>query len=216
MQRYHVSLTSIVPGRAVGTTMGKIYFAPNSVAIIRLDVDSRILTARCSLDATRCSKFPRENQRPLAAQLGRMSSQGGASSKKRPYERMLLMEVDDDGAIRNECLLRPHDPAPAQRPKFENLNRATHCVDLDATEKLSEKPAGSKIQKAGEFESESDSPNVIELPIKKMNWRKLIVGRFARLNFRGRAPDAGVAVAAWIPEEPCSTQLDLESSGAGN
>ena len=127
------------------------------------------------------------------------------------------MEVDDDGAVRNECLLHPDDPAPAQRPKLENLNRSTHCVDLDATdsEKPSERPAGSKIGKVVEIESESDSPHLIELPIKKLNWRKLIVGRFARLNFRGRVPDAGVAVAAWIPEEPCSTPLDLESSGPG-
>ena len=131
---------------------------------------------------------------------------------------MLFMEVEDDGAISRECLLHPDDPAPAQRPKWEKLNLAPACVDLDATEKPSEKPAGSKIEKAVEIESESDSPNVIELPLKKLNWRKqlLIVGRFARLNFRGRVPDAGVADAAYIPEEPCSTQLDPESSGTGS
>ena len=111
-------------------------------------------------------------------------------------------------------MLHPDDPAPAQRPKWEKLNLAPE----KAIEKPSEKPAGSKIEKAVEIESESDSPNVIELPLKKLNWRKqlLIVGRFARLNFRGRVPDAGVADAAYIPEEPCSTQLDPESSGTGS
>ena len=143
-----------------------------------------------------------------------MSSQGGASSEKQPYKRVLFLEVDDNG-IRNECLLG--DPAPAQGPKFEKLNHAPKCVDLDATVEPSEKPAESKIEKAVEIESESDSPDVIELPIEKLNGRKLIpVGRFARPNFRSRVPDAGVAVAAWIPEEPCSTQLDLESSGTGS
>ena len=139
-----------------------------------------------------------------------MSSQGGASSEK------LFLEVADNGAIRNECLLG--DPAPAQGPKFEKLNHAPKCVDLDATVEPSEKPAAeSKIEKAVEIESESDSPDVIELPIAKLNGRKLIpVGRFAHLNFRGRVPDAGVAVAAWIPEGPCSTQVDRESSGTGS
>ena len=76
-----------------------------------------------------------------------MSSQGGASSEKQPYKRVLFLEVDDDGAIRNECLLG--DPAPAQRPKFEKLNHAPKCVDLDATVEPSEKPAAeSKIEKA--------------------------------------------------------------------
>ena len=144
-----------------------------------------------------------------------MSSQGGASSEKQPYKRVLFLEVDDDGAIRNECLLG--DPAPAQGPKFEKFNHAPKCVDLDATVEPSEKPAESKIEKAVEIESESDSPDVIELPIEKLNGRKLIpVGRFAHLNFRGRVPDAGVAVAAWIPEGPCSTQVDRESSGTGS
>ena len=126
---------------------------------------------------------------------------------------MLFMEVEDDGAISKECLLHPDDPALAQRPKWEKLNLAP-----DAIEKPSEKPAGSKIEKAVEIESESDSLDVIELPLKKLNWRKqlLNVGGFARLNFRGKVPDAGVADAAYIPEEPCSTQLDPESSGTGS
>ena len=146
-----------------------------------------------------------------------MSSQGGTSSEKQPYKRVLFLEVDDDGAIRNERLLG--DPAPAQRPlKFEKLNHAPKCVDLDATEEPSEKPAESKIEKAVEIESESDSPDMIELPFEKVFFHKLTPSnfRFAHLNFRGRVPDAGVAVAAWIPEGPCSTQADLESSGTGS
>ena len=116
---------------------------------------------------------------------------------------MLFMEVEDDGAISRECLLHPDDPALAQRKQLR---------------KPSEKPAGSKIEKAVEIESESDSPNVIELPLKKLKWRKqlLTVGRFARLNFRGITKVAGVTDAAYIPEEPCSTQLDPESSGTGS
>ena len=100
-------------------------------------------------------------------------------------------------------MLHPDDPALAQRKQLR---------------KPSEKPAGSKIEKAVEIESESDSPNVIELPLKKLKWRKqlLTVGRFARLNFRGITKVAGVTDAAYIPEEPCSTQLDPESSGTGS
>ena len=74
--------------------------------------------------------------------------------KEATIRKSAFHEIDDDGAIRNECLLHPDDPAPAQRPKFENLNRATHCVDLDATENPPEKPAGSKIEKVVEIESE--------------------------------------------------------------
>ena len=113
------------------------------------------------------------------------------------------------------------DPVPAQThkiatielPKFEKLNYdATSCVTVNSD---SEKPARSTIEKEVEPESEPDSPHLIELPMKKMNWRKLIEVKFQSLNHRGRVPGAGVVDAAWICETPCSTQWDLESSDTG-
>ena len=128
-------------------------------------------------------------------------------------------EEEDYPDSEKDDLEDPDDPVPAQThkiatielPKFEKLNHdATSCVKSD-----SEKPARSTIEKEVEPESESDSPHLIELPTKTVNWRKLIEVKFQSLNLRGRVPDAGVAVASWICDRPCSTQLDLESSDSG-
>ena len=119
-----------------------------------------------------------------------------------------------------EDLVHPDDPVPTQThkiakielPQFGSPNHdATNCVNSDSEKK----PARSTIEKEVEPESESDSPHLIELPMKAVSWRNQIEVNFQRLNHRGRVPDAGVADAAWIYDRPCSTQLDLESSDSG-